>query len=81
MQMARVDLGPLLPGARPAHVLLANTGDAPVPRLTLLELVAAVAEVADSDDEVVATVEHLLASGRVRLVGQFRNRDLDPDES
>lgn len=45
-------------------------------RLTLLDLVAAVAEFATSDAEVVAVVRHLISSGRVRLVGQFRARHL-----
>ena len=45
--------------------------------LTLLDLVTAVAESAESEDEVVATVSHLLASGQVRLVGHFREPDLD----
>ena len=46
--------------------------DAEVVETTLLELVQAVSEVADDDREVVATVMHLLRSGRVRLVGNFR---------
>ncbi|MDJ0869745.1 MAG: hypothetical protein QNK03_26840 [Myxococcota bacterium] len=39
---------------------------------TLLELVRAISEVTDDDREVLATVMHLLRSGRVRLVGNFR---------
>ena len=39
---------------------------------TLLELVRALGEVTDNDREVVATVVHLLRSGRVRLRGNFR---------
>ena len=39
---------------------------------TLLELVRAVSEVTDDEREVVATVLHLLASGRARLCGNFR---------
>jgi len=38
--------------------------------LTLFDLVEAVADSADSEAEVIATVQHLLASGRVRLVGR-----------
>lgn len=38
-------------------------------KITLLELVDAVGEFARSDDEVVATVTHLVESGRVRLGG------------
>jgi hypothetical protein len=39
--------------------------------LTLLDLVAAVAEFAHSEAEVVSAVQHLLESGQVVLVGQF----------
>ena len=44
---------------------------------TLLELVGAIAESANDDREVVATVLYLLRSGRVRLIGNFRDRRLD----
>jgi hypothetical protein len=40
--------------------------------VTLLELVSAICEVTDHDGEVVATVLHMLATGRVRLCGNFR---------
>ncbi len=43
---------------------------------TLLELVAAVADSARSDQEVVAVVMDLLRSGRVTLVGNFLVADL-----
>jgi hypothetical protein len=36
--------------------------------LTLLELTGAIIEVAEDDREVVATLDHLIRSGRVRLV-------------
>jgi hypothetical protein len=50
----------------------------PAPRqVTLLELVAAVADSADDDREVVATVLHMLRSGSVMLCGNFRNESLD----
>lgn len=39
--------------------------------LTLLDLVAAVADVAETEEEVVATIRHLVESGRVHLVGNF----------
>jgi hypothetical protein len=39
---------------------------------TLLDLVRAVSEETEDDREIVATVLHLLRSGRVRLVGSFR---------
>jgi hypothetical protein len=45
---------------------------APEPeRLTLLDLVAAVAEFARSEAEVVSVIQHLLETGQVTLVGQF----------
>ena len=40
--------------------------------LTLLELVEAVNDVASNEDDVVATVRHLLRTGRIRLCGNFR---------
>jgi hypothetical protein len=40
--------------------------------LTLLELVEAVNDVTSNDDEVVATVRHMLQTGRIRLCGNFR---------
>jgi hypothetical protein len=42
-------------------------------RLTLLELVGAVCDVTNSDAEVVATVIHMIETGRVRLSGSFRD--------
>lgn len=45
---------------------------APSPiRLTLLDLVAAVSEYAETDREIVAAVVHLVNSGAVRLGGSF----------
>ena len=41
--------------------------------LTLLELIEAVSEVSDSEQEVIATVTYMLRSGRVRLAGRFRD--------
>jgi hypothetical protein len=40
---------------------------------TLLELVRALGEVTHDDREVVASVQHLLETGRVRLTGNFEN--------
>ncbi len=45
--------------------------------LTLLELVDTLADLTDDDAEIVATVVHLLRSGRVRLCGSFRGSRLD----
>ena len=42
-------------------------------QLTLLELVGAVCDVTNSDAEVVATVIHMIETGRVRLSGTFRD--------
>jgi hypothetical protein len=44
--------------------------------LTLLDLVAAIADEAETDEEVVATIQHLIETGKVKLVGNFRSRDL-----
>ena len=44
---------------------------------TLLELVTAVSDEADTDDETVATVVHLVNSGTVRLCGNFRGARID----
>ncbi len=41
-------------------------------RITLLDLVAALADSGASETEVVWVIAHLVNSGRVRLVGQFR---------
>jgi len=41
--------------------------------MTLLELVEAVSEVAETENEVLATVAYMLNSGRVRLAGSFRD--------
>jgi hypothetical protein len=43
----------------------------------LLELVTAVTDVADSEEEVIATVVHLVNSGAVRLCGIFRGARFD----
>jgi len=40
--------------------------------VTLLELVNAITSYARSDDEIVATIVHLVNSGQVRLCGSFR---------
>jgi hypothetical protein len=40
--------------------------------LTLLELVQAVGEVSDSEEEVIATVLYMLRSRKIRLAGNFR---------
>jgi hypothetical protein len=44
---------------------------------TLLDLVRVVGEVTDDDREIVATVLHMLRSGRVRLSGSFRGVPFD----
>ncbi len=41
-------------------------------RVTLLDLVAALADFGAGEAEVVWAITHLVNSGRVRLVGQFR---------
>ena len=54
-----------------ASCLLPQEGEEPRD-LTLLELVRTVGEITDDEREIVATVLHLLRSGRVRLRGNFR---------
>ncbi|HJO25092.1 MAG: hypothetical protein QF890_09440 [Myxococcota bacterium] len=49
----------------------------PVP-VTLLELVGAICDVTDDEEEILATVHHLLESGRVRLCGNLSG--IDPRE-
>jgi hypothetical protein len=44
---------------------------------TLLDLVTAVTDEANSEDEVIATVVHLVNSGIVRLCGSFRGARFD----
>jgi len=44
---------------------------------TLLELVSAICETTEDDQEVVSTVLHLLETGRVRLCGNFRGTPVD----
>jgi hypothetical protein len=44
---------------------------------TLLELVKAVSDEADTEDEVIAAVVHLVNSGAVRLCGTFRGARID----
>jgi hypothetical protein len=46
-------------------------------RSTLLELVKAVSDYAETDAEIVATVVHLVNSGQVRLCGNFRGARFD----
>jgi len=46
-------------------------------RTTLLELVTAVSDEAENEDEVIATVVHLVNSGAVRLCGNFRGARFD----
>ncbi len=40
--------------------------------VTLLEVVRAVGDITSDDHEIVATVLHLIASGKIRLRGNFR---------
>jgi hypothetical protein len=44
--------------------------------LTLLDLVSAIADEAETDEEVVATIQHLIETGKVTLVGNFRSNDI-----
>ena len=40
---------------------------------TLLELVRVLSEITDKEHEVVATAIHMICSGSVRLIGNFRD--------
>lgn len=44
-------------------------------RTTLLEVVTTVAEMTTSDEEVVAVIDHLFRSGRMKLLGEFTEQD------
>ena len=46
--------------------------------VTLLELVEAVGEVTDDENEIIATVQYMLTSGTISLRGNFR--DTDPED-
>ena len=59
-----------------AQTAIATEWENEVPEVTLWELVWAVAEVADDEREVVATVAHMLSSGSVRVVGDHRDRTI-----
>ncbi|MEW6269066.1 MAG: hypothetical protein AB1689_07170 [Thermodesulfobacteriota bacterium] len=48
--------------------------------VTLRELVSAVSDFARSEDEVVATVIHMINSGRVRLRGSYSGAHVDVDD-
>jgi hypothetical protein len=48
-----------------------------VPRCTLVELLEAVSEYAETETETVATVVHLVNSGLVQLCGNFRGARFD----
>ena len=47
------------------------------PRVTMLELVTAVAENADTEAEIMATVVHMVNAGLVRLEGKPRGARFD----
>ena len=49
--------------------------------VTLLELVSAIGETTDDDDEVTETVLQLLRSGRARLCGNFKDEPIENFES
>ncbi len=55
-----------------------QTGPVDEPRpVTLLELIDAVSEVSETEQEVLATVMDMLNSGRVRLSGNFRDTPVE----
>lgn len=63
--------------AAPSYTADKAASQAPPRETTLLELVRAIGDVTDDEREVVATVMHMLDSGRVRLCGNFRGASID----
>jgi len=62
---------------RPAiYEIPTNPADEPQP-VTLLELIEAVSEVSETEQEILATVTYMLNSGRVRLSGNFRDTPVE----
>ena len=70
-----IPLVPVMGAAQPAISIHPETSESE--ELTLLELVQAICEVTVDDREVVATVRHMLRSGRVRLSGNFRGSSIE----
>ena len=58
------------------HTRSAESSLPPV-RTTLLELVSALSEITESEEETVTTVLALLDSGEVQLIGSFRDDRLE----
>ena len=58
------------------HEIQLTPVDDPRP-VTLLELVKAVSEVSETEQEILATVTFMLNSGRVRLSGNFRDTPVE----
>jgi hypothetical protein len=56
-----------------AAVTLAPTAPNEPHPCTLLELVRVLSEITDDEHEVVATAIHMICSGSVRLIGNFRD--------
>ena len=46
-------------------------------RITLLDLVRAVGEITRDEQELLATVDYMIRTGRVRLTGEFREDAID----
>jgi hypothetical protein len=60
-----------------AALRFTSCGPGPARPATRLELVTAICEATNDDQEVVSTVLHLLDTGRVRLSGNFRGHAID----
>ncbi len=56
-----------------AAVPLSQTAPIEPHPCTLLELVRVLSEITDNEHEVVATAIHMVCSGSVRLIGNFRD--------
>ena len=61
------------------RVIQAEEGTKMVPQTTMLNLVRTVSELTASEAEVIATVVHLVNTGKVELIGCFRGRRFDLD--
>ena len=62
-----------------AHHPVSEADNLPPVQTTLLELIAAVADHAENDAELLATVSSLLRSGKVQLEGCFQGDDVQLD--
>jgi hypothetical protein len=60
-------------------VAQSEEGTKMIPQTTMLNLVSTVSELTPSEAEVIATVVHMVNTGKVELIGCFRGRRFDLD--